>query len=347
MLWQRRRYRDEQRLSAALAGCRGKIAKGLRRELCRLDALALAGLLAGLWPRLEEATREQLAALAEEEGFIDAWLRALEQGKAGEKAAAATILGEMEIKRALGPLLAALGDRDEGVQMAATAALTRLRDRRCLEPLLAALAEPRRWPPARVAEVLLALGTASIPPLLDLLARGPEDISLRVINILGLFEDGRVLPALEHCLENGTAAVRRAAAMALGETGCGQAAESLKKALADPVAAVRAAAARSLGRLKCREAGDLLKGCLADATWEVRVAAGAALAELGAAREEQAMGGEHQDGSAGRRYRPDQKETPLRQRPVGDITGRHGFSPALPGMRPFNPYSSPESGKEH
>ncbi|WP_172613466.1 MULTISPECIES: HEAT repeat domain-containing protein [unclassified Neomoorella] len=312
LLWQRRRYRDEERLSAALAGCRGKIAKGLRRELCRLDARALAGLLAGLWPRLEEATREQLAALAEEEGFIEAWLRDLEQGKAGEKARAATILGEMGVKRALGSLLAALGDRDEGVQMAATAALIRLRDRRCLEPLLTALAEPRRWPPARVAEVLLALGTDSIPPLLDLLERGPEDVSIRVINILGCFKDERVLPALEHCLKDESAAVRRAAAMALGETGCSQGAGSLKKALADPVGEVRAAAARALGRLKCRDATDLLKSCLADATWEVRAAAGAALTELGAARDEQEMGGEHLDGLAGWRYRPDQKETSLR-----------------------------------
>ncbi|WP_406677508.1 HEAT repeat domain-containing protein [Moorella sp. ACPs] len=312
MFWQRRRYRDERQLAAALAGCRDKIAIGLRRELCRLDALVLARLLADLWPQLEKNTREQLAALAEEEGFVNAWLQILKQGKAGEKVAAATILGEMRIKRALGSLLAAMGDRDEGVQMAATAALIRLRDRRCLEPLLTALAEPRRWPPARVAEVLLALGTDSIPPLLDLLGRGPEDVAIRVINILGSFNDERVLPALERCLEDESVAVRRAAAMALGETGCGQGAGSLKKALTDPVGEVRAAAARALGKLKCKEAEDLLKSCLADTTWEVRVAAGAALAELEAARDEQEMEGEHQDGLAGWRYRSDQKEAPLR-----------------------------------
>ncbi|MDN5345409.1 MAG: hypothetical protein PWQ18_1523 [Clostridia bacterium] len=286
MFWQRRRYRDqEQHLAAGLVKCRGRLPQGLRRGLSRLDALALARLLDGLWPRLGPATRAQLATLVEEGGFVDAWIRLLEGGKAGEKALAATILGEMGISRALGPLLAALGERDEGVQLAAGAALVRLRDPRCLEPLLVALAEPRRWPPARVAEVLLALGEASIPPLLALLAEGPEDVAIRVVGILGLFSATCTLPALEKCLRAGTAAIREAAALALGEAGLVQAAGGLIAALADPEARVRAAAARALGRLKFREAEGPLQGCLSDSTWEVQIAARAALAELAAGKE--------------------------------------------------------------
>ena len=285
MFWHRWRRRDpEQRLAAALSRCRGQIGKGLQRQLCRMDALALARLLAGTWPHLGEATRRQLCTLVEEEGFVDAWVRLLAEGKAAAKAQVAATLGVMGINRSLSQLLAALGDRDEGVQLAATAALVRLRDRRCLEPLLTALAEPRRWPPARVAEVLLALGPASIPPLLGLLAGGPEDVALRAINILGLFKDDRVIPALEHALQAGTVAIRREAALALGEMGH-SAAAALIAALADPEAEVRAAAARALGRLQCRAAGESLQSCLADSSWEVRVAAGAALAAIAATGE--------------------------------------------------------------
>ncbi|MBC7325104.1 MAG: HEAT repeat domain-containing protein, partial [Moorella sp. (in: Bacteria)] len=183
---------EEQRLAAALQRCQGKVNRGLQRRLCRLEAIALARLLIGVWPRLGEDVRKELVDLAGEEGFINAWLQALERGRAGARAAAAAILGAMGISRALAPLLAALEDRDEGVQMAAAAALARLRDPRCLQPLLAALEAPRSFPPARVAEVIQALGPASIPPLLDLLAKGPEEVSVRVINILGLFKDDRV-----------------------------------------------------------------------------------------------------------------------------------------------------------
>ncbi|WP_258360656.1 HEAT repeat domain-containing protein [Moorella sulfitireducens] len=312
MFWQRRRYRDEKHLAAALANCRGKINKELRRELCLRDAQDLAVLLNRLWSHMEKTTRAELVAICEQEGFIEAWLRTLKQGKTGEKVTAATVLGEMEVKRALAPLLAAMGDRDEGVQMAATAGLIRLRDRRCLEPLLTALTEPRRWPPARVAEVLVALGKDSIPPLLDLLERGPEEVTIRVINILGSFKDEQVVAALERCLEDESAAVRREAAVALGETGSHQGVESLKRALADAAGEVRAAAARALGKLKCPEARDLLEDCLKDDIWEVRAAAGAAITELAAAGDEGEMGGEPGDGSAGWRYCPDQKKTPLR-----------------------------------
>lgn len=194
MFWLNWRRRDQQRLEKALARCRDRINGNLRRQLLRLAPLEMAGLLIATWPRLGPGSREQLAALMEEEGFVDNWLELLAQGEAGERVTAATVLGEVGARRALGPLLAALGDREEGVQLAAAAALARLRDPRCLEPLLMALAEPRRWPPARVADILLALGPLSIPPLLETLKKSPAEEAVRIIAILGLFKDPRVLP---------------------------------------------------------------------------------------------------------------------------------------------------------
>ncbi|OIQ11991.1 HEAT repeat domain-containing protein [Neomoorella thermoacetica] len=285
MLWPGWRRRDRQHLITDLEQCRGRIGRGLRRQLSLLDPLELAPLLIAAWPRLGPDIRSQLVSLAEEEGFVDRWLELLARGRAGARVTAATILGEMEVGRALGPLLEALGEREEGVQLAATAALIRLRDPRCLEPLLAALAEPRRWPPARVAEILLALGPVSIPPLLALLKQSAPELAVRVIAILGLFKDPRTLPDLEDCLQKGPAPVRAAAARALGEMGLARAAPLLQLALADPEAGVRAAAARALGRLKYRQARKQLQACLDDGAWEVRAAAAAALQEVAAARE--------------------------------------------------------------
>lgn len=283
MFWWSWRHRDkQQRLELKLKSCRGRLGKGLSKKLCHLEALELGQLLLRLWPQLEGNTREQVVTLVEEAGFVDEWLRLLEKGKAGEKVLAAIILGELATSRALAPLLTALGDADEGVQLAAAASLANMRDPRCLEPLLIALTEPSHWPPARVADVLVALGPTSIPPLLELLVKGPVDLTVRVIAILGLFKDSRVLPALEECLQTGPADVREAAAAALGEIGMAQAIPGLKRAVSDPVARVRAAAIRALGRLKCQDACELLQDRLADGAWEVRAASAAALRELAA-----------------------------------------------------------------
>lgn len=285
MFWPLGRRWDQERLITEMEQCRGRLRAGLRRQLSRLDPLELASLLIAAWPRLKPDGRSQLVTYAEEEGYVDRWLEVLARGRGGARVTAATILGEMGVVRALKPLLEALGAKEEGVQLAAAAALARLRDPRCLGPLLAALAEPRRWPPARVAEILLALGPVSIPPLLALLKQGAPDLETRVIAILGMFKDPRVLPDLEDCLQRGTATVREAAARALGELGLDEAAPFLQSALADPEAGVRAAAARALGRLKYRQARKQLQACLDDWAWEVRSAAAVALQEVAAARD--------------------------------------------------------------
>lgn len=281
MFWWKWRCRDkQQRLELELKNCRGKLSKGLRLRLCRLETLELAQLLLRVWPRLGEAAREQVTVLVEEKGFIEEWLGLLKKDKNSEKILTATVLGELAAGQALAPLLWALGDTDEGVQMAAAAALARIGDPRSLEPLLVALTEPLRWPPARVAEVLVALGPVSVPPLLELLPKGPVDLTVRVIAILAMFKDDRVVPSLEICLQTGPVDVREAAAAALGEIGAVQAIPGLKKAVADPAARVRTAAIRGLGRLKCSDARELLQNCLTDGAWEVRAATVAALQEM-------------------------------------------------------------------
>ncbi len=280
-MWSWRCGNKLQRLELELQKCRGKLNPKLKQRLCRLDALELAQLLLRIWPSLADDSRRQMVALVEENGFMEAWARLLQKGKSSEKVLLATVLEKLAIRRAVAPLLSALGDTDTGVQLAAAAALARIADPRSIEPLLIALEEPLSWPPARVAEILVALSPASIPPLVKLLQTGSPDLRVRAVTILGLFKDSRVLPALEECLYAGPIAVREAAATALGEIGSTQAIYGLKRAAADPANKVRAAAIKALGRLGGNDMYKFLEDYLTDSAPEVRMATAAALCCIG------------------------------------------------------------------
>ncbi|MDK2820608.1 MAG: hypothetical protein PWP31_573 [Clostridia bacterium] len=278
--WGRCHKNLQQQLTIELERCNGKLGGRLQKRLKQLEVIDLAKLLNGVWSLLDSGTKEQLIIMVNEEGLVDKWLLYLQQGNVEEKVVAATILGNLQETRALGFLLEAIRDRDEGVQLAATEALIKLRDPRCLKLLITGLNEPKRLPPARIADVLLAFGTTSIPPLLHFLEESPEEVTVRIIEILGLFKDSQTLTALENCLRTGSDNVREAAANVLGEMEVKEVGEILIIALKDNVPRVRAAAVRALGKLKHKEAQPALTACLDDDSQEVRLAAKMALKVL-------------------------------------------------------------------
>jgi len=279
--WRRGRKEDPRRLSEKLCRCRGRLPSSLREALLKLGAGEGARVVLECWPRLGPEVRGEIKALAYREDWVGDWLHMLKGGGARERALAAEVLGLLEVDRAAAPLLEALADGDEGVQMAAATALASIRDPRCLEPLALALAEPRRIPPARVAQVITAFGRQSIPHLVSALRAGPEEVALRAVEILGNLGEAGVLPVLGQCLESPSAALRAAAARALGDTGLEEAAEYLSSALGDPEPKVRAAAVLALGRLGRGEARPALEKAREDPAWEVRVCAEAALKAVG------------------------------------------------------------------
>lgn len=284
MFWFKAQDR-RQHLISELKHTKAELNKRQCRSLCRMEPVELGQLVLEVWSHLGTVARKQLSELFAEEGFIDAWLHLLEKGKTGEKILAANILGGLKIDRAVAPLLNAIGDRDDGVQLAAAAALGNIRDPRCLKPLLTALRDPLKFPPSRIAEVFIAIGSPSIPLLIELIDEGPEELTKTAIAILANFKDEHVAAKLENCLKAGTASVRAAAADALGVIGLSLSESFLMEALLDPSAKVRAAAARALGRLKCKEAAELLKDRLNDGSWEVRTSSAAALKEIAATKD--------------------------------------------------------------
>ncbi|MGI9951659.1 HEAT repeat domain-containing protein [Moorellaceae bacterium AZ2] len=278
--WRKRRKEDNRGLVEKLCRCRKEVPSPLKKALLKLGAREGARVILECWPRLGLEVRQELKALAYGEALVEAWLQMLKGGSAQERALAAEILGVLAVDRAVAPLLEALADREEGVQMAAAAALVSLKDPRCLEPLSLALAEPRRIPPARVAQIMAAFGPQSIPYLLPAVRTGPEEVAVRAVEILGNLGEASVLPLLGECLHASSPALRTAAAGALGETGLRDAAGYLLPALEDPEPKVRSAAALSLGRLRCGEARSALEKARDDPAWEVRISAEAALRAL-------------------------------------------------------------------
>lgn len=275
---------DPEKLKKELS-CARKLTPRLKRLLRRLGPEQVAEIILACWPDLYPGVQADLKTWVTEEGLVEEWLALLKKGPSRARALAAEILGITGQGRAVGPLLSALADGDEIVQIAAAAGLSLLRDPRCLEPLAQALVESQgRLPPARIAQVLIAFGEASIPHLVSFLEKADEEAAVRILEILGSIGGPRVLPYLIQGLKTPQAAIRVAAAQALGEAGFKEAGEELLKILADEDPKVRAAAACALGRIKYLKALPYLKRSLEDPSWQVRASAEVALKTLEVAR---------------------------------------------------------------
>ncbi|MCA9545659.1 MAG: HEAT repeat domain-containing protein [Myxococcales bacterium] len=146
-------------------------------------------------------------------------------------------------------LCRALRDPHTGVRRNAAAALARLGDPLAGDKLIQAAT------PDEAAEVRAAIGEA--------LSRMPLD---------------RVQPALTRALASQQAAERAAAAYLMGHVHDG---EGLRRALQDAVPAVRKAAALSLGNAGRPADRQPLEAALGDPEWRVRVAAAEGLRRLG------------------------------------------------------------------
>lgn len=116
--------------------------------------------------------------------------KALDDGDAAVREAAAFALGEMSAKASVPPLLDRALDQDEEslVREAAVAAL-------------GAIGE-----------------SAAVPALLDLIATGPPQVRRRCVPALTVFDDDRIEPALRKAATDRNPMVREAAEMVVGRT---------------------------------------------------------------------------------------------------------------------------------
>jgi HEAT repeat protein len=173
-----------------------------------------------------------------------------------------------------------LASRDKAVQMAAVRLLTSLNEPQCLTYLASALLQPHRYVPARVAEVLVALGESAAWLLCYLLPEIPGESKPLVLSVLGQMQPGYPLEQVVACLNDGDVQVRRAAAATLGDANAMTAMPELCSAAADENWAVRAAVAKSLGQIGEPAAAPYLQKLVGDEVWIVSINAREALRRI-------------------------------------------------------------------
>jgi len=181
-----------------------------------------------------------------------------------------------------------LASREKAVQMAAVRLLTTLNEPACLTHLASALLQPHRYVPARVAEVLVALGESAAWLLCYLLPEIPSESKPLVLSVLGQMQPGYPLEQVIACLKDKDVQVRRAAAATLGDANAMTAMPELCKAAADENWAVRAAVAKALGQIGEPAARLFLQKLAEDEVWIVSINAREALRRMEARKKMEA-----------------------------------------------------------
>jgi HEAT repeat protein len=218
--------------------------------LSRLGRAAVEPLL----PLLEEKDRYVREKACMALGYIGRasvvpLLRVLESPNPAARACAAKVLGKLRDRRAVEPLLKALGDPVESVRRQVGEALTAfggsLTDR-----LLRALEEKNPLTRRTAACVLAELGDPrAAGPLLHALKDADPEVKGWALAGLGKLRLRKAVPAIIEALADKDASVRRAALGALGALGDARAAGPLARLLGDPSLRIRREAADALARL--------------------------------------------------------------------------------------------------
>lgn len=177
-------------------------------------------------------------------------------------------------------LVRMLNQNNPGVQFAAAASLAKFADHQLLADIIPLLASKYPGVPARVAEIIMAMGKESVDPLLKHMQKADEEKEL-VIHILGELGEPEALDQILADLYHPRDSVRKEAVIALGKLADNQqGAEGLITALRDENWQVRAQAARVAGLLGVEEAVSILNELLNDGRWEVSTQAQKALKAL-------------------------------------------------------------------
>jgi len=177
-------------------------------------------------------------------------------------------------------LIRMLNQNNPGVQFAAAARLTKYADHQLLAEIIPLLASKNPGVPARVAEIIMAMGKESVEPLLEHMQNMDEEKEL-VIHILGELGAVESLDQIIANLHHPRDSVRKEAVIALGKLATDQeGTEGLIAVLRDENWQVRAQAARVSGLLGVKEAVSILKELINDSRWEVSTQAEKALKAL-------------------------------------------------------------------
>lgn len=128
-----------------------------------------------LWRNSDQAAKKELKGRVLQQGWEAYFLTDLYSQDRKKRMKAIEILGCLGGEKSFWPLMEMLASQDAELSFSGTAALMDLEAPAQLRNLVLAFREPRKWPPARVAEVLLKKGPAVRPLLKKELTEGNEE----------------------------------------------------------------------------------------------------------------------------------------------------------------------------
>lgn len=241
----------------------------INKGLCQLSPEQLLDLARELWNHLGAKGKEVLYQALKDKGIINSLLADLSGINKQKNALAAELLGQFQVIEALPKLVEMLSSSDLGTVLAAAAALKNYPFTRTLPLLLETLEDPRRWPPARVAEIIVSYGAEAAPVLTGAFREKKGDVQILLIEILGQLRSRAGIPAICAALSADDPSLRQKGAWAAGQLGGDLASrppvvERLQGLLQDPVPGVRAQALEALWQYDPAKALPLVEAALLD-----------------------------------------------------------------------------------
>lgn len=235
---------------------------------------------------LTPPVQQKLVEIYDHLGFVEHHIKTLREAKSWpERANAAEKLGQIGHVRAVLPMISVLQDasEDREVKSVAILSLGKIRDKRAIGPLIEALGlqDPVSGQP--LADTLVQFGEAVLEPLMKVLSSSKrESQRFWAARILGGLKTNRATSPLLNALNDHSPKVRSEAALALGHLGAHEAVHPLSKMLLEEsVPLVRDAAADALGNIADDRALTALKEALADLDYAARQRAMEALEKMG------------------------------------------------------------------
>jgi HEAT repeat protein len=253
----------------------------------RQHQAALKRVMLGMSRELVGETRARLSLAFLIFGLVDEEMRDLASRRWWVRAKACRNLALMRAEDATADLVMLLSDDEEDVRIEAAMALVTIAGAKALRPLLTNLRKISVWMSIQLSKVVLAMGSAAVPELIEALKSDFPSIKGFSVEMLGEIGDiSACAPLVDFARITESNDLRCKALRAIGDLGDEAGKEVLLDYLADDDEAIRVSAAQGLGSLASPETAPFLKDHLLHDSISVRLAAGNSLKRIDGAGED-------------------------------------------------------------
>ncbi len=213
-------------------------------------------------------------------GFVEEEMRDLASRRWWIRAKAARNIALMRAEDATADLVFLLSDDEEDVRVEAALALVSISGVNALDSLLTNLRQISGWVSIRLSNVIIGMGSAGVPALVEGLSSDHPGVKGFCIDMLGEIGDIAACAPLIEFVRHAEPEFRAKALVTIGLLGDVSGKEILLEYLESDDETLRVSAAIGLGHLGSPETAPALKDHLLHDTIHVRLAAGNALKRI-------------------------------------------------------------------